>query len=127
MNDQFEFGFGDEDPPRRFNFQPPSARPSDPETSHEAAHDAEFHASKGRLLVLFYLNKYGPLTDFELARLTAWQQTSIGKRRHECMEAGLVEVLRNGEDVVKRPAPSGSNARVWKLTDKGREYWNGMD
>ena len=119
MNDQFELPFGDDKPPK---FQPPIARGSDPETSHEAAHDAEFHASEGRMKVLRYLKQCGPLTDFELAEFTGWQQTSIGKRRHECMMAGLVEVLMQGEEVVKRPAPSGSSARVWKLTTAGEQY-----
>lgn len=108
----------DDDDLFSFDFTKPTARASDPETSHEAAEDASFHASYGRRLVLQALS-VRPMTDFELAELTGWQQTSIGKRRHECMEAGLVCVLKEGEDkVAKRPAPSGSMARVWRLTDK---------
>lgn len=98
-------------------FQEPLARGTDPQTSHDAAADAKLKASKGRLLVLNTLKERGPLTDFELAHYTGWQQTSIGKRRGECMAAGLVE-----PEEVKRTTPSGSWARVWGLTQAGYRY-----
>jgi predicted transcriptional regulator len=104
-------------------FNEPNARDSDPETSHEAAEDAKFKASKHRLLALTTLRRFGPLTDFELASRTGIQQTSIGKRRKECQDAGLVAGLvdANGQK-VKRPAPSGSSALVWTLTQEGITY-----
>jgi predicted transcriptional regulator len=104
-------------------FNEPNARDSDPETSHEAAEDAKFKASKHRLLALTTLRRFGPLTDFELASRTGIQQTSIGKRRKECQDAGLVTGLvdANGQK-VKRPAPSGSSALVWTLTQEGITY-----
>lgn len=104
------------------SWQPPLARRSDPETSFEAANDASFRASNGRMLVLKHLAVL-PMTDFELATATGTQQTSIGKRRGECMNNGLVRVsLDHRGDVVKRKTPSGSLARVWELTEDGKTY-----
>jgi predicted transcriptional regulator len=105
------------------DFNDPNARNTDPETSHGAAEDATFKASKHRVLALKTLHRFGPLTDFELAFRTGLQQTSIGKRRKECQDAGLVTTLLgvNGEK-VKRPAPSGSSALVWTLTAEGNLY-----
>ena len=73
------------------SFPPPMARQTDPDTSHAAAADATINASAGRLAALRVLYGYGPMTDFGLARHTGLQQTSIGKRRGECVTAGLVE------------------------------------
>ena len=61
-------------------FQHPVARLSDPETSHQAAHDAEFHASKGRIAALRAL-ALRPMTDYELEKETGRQKNSIAKRR----------------------------------------------
>jgi predicted transcriptional regulator len=104
-------------------FNEPNARSTDPETSHGAAEDASFRASKHRVLALKTLDRFGPLTDFELASRTGLQQTSIGKRRKECQDAGLVANLFTPEGTkAKRPAPSGSNALVWTLTPEGILY-----
>jgi hypothetical protein len=105
------------------DFNQPNARSTDPETSHEAAKDAAFRATEHCVLALKMLHRFGPLTDFELASRTGLQQTSIGKRRKDCQDAGLVTGLckENGEK-VKRPAPSGSSALVWTLTDKGNTW-----
>jgi DNA-binding transcriptional ArsR family regulator len=104
-------------------FNLPLARNSDPETSHAAAADVAFRASAHRLMALHALDRYGALTDYELADRTGLQQNSIGKRRKDCQDAGLVAVLKDEEgNNVKRPAPSGSKALVWTLTEKGRQY-----
>src|SRR5258705_9531081 len=89
-------------------FQAPTSRPSDPETSHDAAHDAAFHASKGRLLALY-----------ELEAFTGWQKNSIGKRRLDCQRAGLVELVVVDGVKQRRPGPSGSDCFVWQLSSKG--------
>lgn len=101
-------------------FGAPVARNTDPETSHEAAKDAGKTSEIGRYLVLKNLAE-GALTDFELADRTGWQQTSIGKRRGECVELGLVVVYLDMKtsEPLKRKTPSGSMARVWGLTPKG--------
>lgn len=105
------------------DWQPPAARHSDPETSQMAADRAALGASYGRLQVLGHL-LCGPLTDFELAEKTGRQQTSCGKRRGECVDHGLVAPVFDAQGAaVKRPAPSGSLARVWAITDEGREFY----
>jgi hypothetical protein len=55
------------------------------------------------------------LTDFELAALMSRQQTSVGKRRGELRDLGLIE-----DSNTARPAPSGALAIVWRLTEAGR-------
>jgi len=85
------------------------ARATDPDTSHEAARDAAPTAQTNRALALRILRDYpGGLTDFELAEITGLQQTSIGKRRGELRDAGLVY-----DTGRRRPSPSGSRAIVW--------------
>lgn len=110
-----------------FNFDDPTARRSDPETSHQAARDASFNASMGRVLALRALRNYGPLTDYDLERITGWQKNSIGKRRLDCGRAGLVAVQTLEGVVQKRPGPSGSMCRIWKLTKKGLDYIETLD
>lgn len=68
----------------------PTARRTDPATSHQAADRAAGHAQADRERVLALLAERGPLTDFELAALTGRKQTSIGVRRGELVKAGLV-------------------------------------
>jgi DNA-binding MarR family transcriptional regulator len=102
-------------------FPEPVARNTDPDTSHDAAKDATFSASKHRRLALFALYDHGPLTDYELADVTGLQQNSIGKRRGDCAWAGLVEKFVIAGVVQKRPAPSGSLSIVWTLTPKGEK------
>jgi DNA-binding transcriptional ArsR family regulator len=88
----------------------PVARATDPGTSWSAARDAEPNAGTNRELALRLLREHpGGLTDFELAERTGLQQTSIGKRRGELRDAGLVR--DSGE---RRRAPSGSLAIVWQ-------------
>jgi hypothetical protein len=88
-----------------------SARFTDPETSRRAAADAARSAATHRTRALETLRAHhGGLTDFELAALLGVAQTSIGKRRGELRDAGLVE-----DSGVRRPAPSGSAAIVWRI------------
>lgn len=98
-------------------------RKSDPDTSAMAAVDAAKAASRGRVIALRALQDHwlNGLTDFELAEVTGWQQTSIGKRRGECVSQGWVE--NSGE---KRAAPSGSLAIVWRITEAGLNYLTGI-
>jgi len=104
-------------------FKDPMSRNSDPDTSHQAASEAKFRASRHRILALKTLKRFGPLTDYELAARTGLQQNSIGKRRKECQDAGLIAGLMDADgNNVKRPAPSGSKALVWALTKEGDAY-----
>lgn len=96
----------------------PVARTTDPPTSHQAAAHAATKAGTMRALALRALvqaGEYG-LTDFELARVTDSQQTSIGKRRGELVRMGYVEATG-----TTRPAPSGLPAMVWRVTAAGRQ------
>lgn len=94
----------------------PVARNSDPETSHQAAAAAALRAGTDRALALRALTRAGDrgLTDFELEGKTGIKQTSIGKRRGELVRSGYVEFAG-----MKRPAPSGSPAMVWRITERG--------
>jgi len=85
-------------------------RSTDPDTSIAAASSVMTEIGKSK--VLKALQKYpNGLTDFELADETGWQQTSIGKRRGELRDVGLV--IDSG---YRKPAPSGRMAIVWCLT-----------
>ena len=96
--------------PDQLTFPEPTARATDPGTSWAAARDAKPTASAGRALALQLLREHpGGLTDFELAALSGMQQTSIGKRRGELRDAGLVRATDR-----RRPSPSGSAAIVWE-------------
>jgi hypothetical protein len=93
----------------------PLARRTDPETSHGAADRMAPLARADRVKVL--LAHYGRpcgLTDFELAASLERQQTSVGKRRGELRDAGYIEATE-----IRRPAPSGSAAIVWRITEAG--------
>lgn len=94
----------------------PVARSTDPETSHMAAADAKRAAPAFRTRCLLALAAAGPggLTDFELADDVESIQTSAGKRRHELCDAGMVEFAWE-----HRPSPTGSKARVWRVTSAG--------
>jgi predicted transcriptional regulator len=98
-----------------FDYVAPGARNTDPSTSHLAA--AEHRALRGKdrrdVLRLHALNPAG-LTDFELASRMGRQQTSVGKRRGELRDLGLIE-----DSNLRRRAPSQSQAIVWKITPRG--------
>ena len=110
----------------QIKFEGPVAGADDLETSWEAAHDAEFHASESRIAALKALYRLGPMTDYELAKATGYQQNSIGKRRLDCQRAGLIEMLVSQGQKIRRLAPSGSSCFVWKLTGTGEEYVRGL-
>lgn len=94
----------------------PAARATDPATSHQAAdrHPLLRRSDRRQALLALFRARDG-LTDFELGAAIERQQTSAGKRRGELRDAGLVAPTE-----LRRPAPSGSPAIVWQLTDDGR-------
>lgn len=99
-----------------FDFETPTARATDPRTSHEAAASVRPRAGSSRARALVALAAAGTsgLTDFELADRTGVPQTSIGVRRKELTRAGLVEPTE-----LRRPSPSGTPALVWVITPLG--------
>lgn len=97
-------------------FDEPIARASDPITSHQAAAATAPRAgtTRARALVALAAAGHRGLTDFELAARTGLGQTSVGVRRKELRDAGLVEATDE-----RRPSPSGTPALVWRITDPG--------
>jgi hypothetical protein len=92
------------------------ARASDPDTSHQAASENGKRAANDRRAVLeFHRAHPEGTTDFEMSALLARQQTSLGKRRGELRDLGLIE-----DTGLRRPAPSGALAAVWRITEAGR-------
>lgn len=104
------------DSPRHLDPEPPAIRALDGDTSIEAAARSRVRAGTDRHRVLLALAAAGDrgLTDFELETQTGIKQTSCGKRRKELVDAGLVERTDD-----RRPAPSGSQAIVWRITPAG--------
>lgn len=90
-------------------------------THRRADHPTAIDASKiprntDRALVLDAHQQHpGGLTDFELAALLGRQQTSVGKRRGELVNAGLIIATTR-----RRKSPSGSPAIVWQITPAGQ-------
>lgn len=104
-------------------WEQPGARNRDPSTALDAANSAAKWAHKGRLDVLIALYER-PMTDHELGAKLGRPQTSAGKRRGECRDAGYVEIALDGKgNEVKRPSPTGSLALVWQLTAAGRAFF----
>jgi hypothetical protein len=109
----------------------PSARGTDPVTSHQAAGVAARGAAGDRLVVLRLLGAHpAGLTDFELAGLAprdargrARQQTSLGKRRGELVHQGLVAAAPGPDNW--RAATTGAKAMVWRITRTGRDVLAG--
>jgi hypothetical protein len=108
-----------------FDFIPRrEARATDDVTSVMAAERAAGHVSLGRMLALklHYENPEG-LTDFELAKLSGWQQTSIGKRRGDLMNPKYFPTPLVEKTGLTRPSPSGSPARVYRITETGINFY----
>jgi len=108
------------------------ARNTDPETSHEAA-DSIADLTARQREVLYVMSKYrvGKVADHVLVEdhvlRTEQSPQSIRSRRAELVKAGLVDraelvkagLVEHTGDYVK--TVSGRRARVWAVTDKGRE------
>jgi len=91
-------------------FPRPVARRTDPGTSWAAARLTEPRAGTNRARALAVLREHPDgLTDYELADLTGLQQNSVGKRRGELRDVGLVRATN-----LQRRAPSGAWAIVWQ-------------
>lgn len=89
-----------------------NARNTDPDTSHSAA----LAARRDRYAEVLAVLACGPASDFDLARATGIKQTSIGKRRGELRDWGLV-----AEHDQLGVSDTGSPCIRWTLTDLGRE------
>lgn len=95
---------------------PGAARADDPDTSWLAAMSRlDGKTTDRRLVLLVHDANPDGITDFELALITKRQQTSVGKRRGELRDVGLIEATEE-----RRDSPSGSSAIVWRITALGR-------
>lgn len=101
------------DEPEQFVIQ--NTRRLDHETNVAAAERAYKNVTRHRAIALTaHFEHPAGLTDFELAALVHISQPSIGKRRLDLERDGLIEFAEE-----TRPAPSGSPARVYRITAKG--------
>lgn len=106
----------------------PLYRPTDPDTSRDAAVLALETAETLRDRCLQALRAAGEhgLTDFETAAIVGRQQTSTGKRRLELERAGLVapRLVIDPKTLAlipdRRPTPSGATAIVWVAVEHQR-------
>lgn len=89
-------------------------RATDPDTSRTAARSARVRDGQRKVLDALAVAGGAGLTDFELADRTGVKQTSIGKRRGELRDAGLV--VDSGR---RRPSDTGRPAIVWTLKAAG--------
>lgn len=95
-----------------------AARATDNVTSVMAAERVAAHVGAGQMLALkaFAERPGESLDDFQLAEITGWRQTSIGKRRVELERAGLVVRTE------RRLSPSrltGSVVQAYRITEAG--------
>lgn len=101
-------------------------RTGDLDTAESAAVIALTSVADGRQKALDALASVYPdgLSDFDLADITGTQQTSIGKRRGELVDAGFVERHRDEfGQWARHTTPTGSPCSVWSLTDTGITAW----
>lgn len=108
-----------------FDFNPrEAARATDDVTSVMAAEEAGKNIAYTRMLALrFHYEHSDGLTDFELAELSGYQQTSIGKRRGDLMNSKYFPIPLIEKTDETRPAPSGRAARVYRITDAGLTFY----
>lgn len=87
---------------------PPTARPTDPETSKEAGRQAH---GKLRQQVLAVLREAGEdgLTDFEVSQKLDILRGTASKRRSELGHQGFVQATNR-----RRKTDTGSSAIVWQ-------------
>ena len=94
----------------------PRARRTDPPESHAAAASVR-NVTEAQTAVLELLDRFGPLTDLELAMRHADEATDpvspsgLRTRRAELTEAGLVH-----DTLERRESPSGRLCAVWAKT-----------
>lgn len=94
----------------------PLARSTDPDTSRNAARPDRLTGNQRFVLSRLAVNGPDGLTDFDYSPVL--QQTSAGKRRLELERAGLCEYAG-----TTRLSPSGTPARVYRITTAGLALW----
>jgi len=93
---------------------PARARSTDPETSHEAAAQADtFRSVKA---VFDSLGQYGPLADFELVSLMHSLGYAFSPERIRTARNSLTKVGKIEHTGYYRLTPTNRRARVWAVT-----------
>lgn len=106
-----------------FDGAKPRARKTDPKTSHQAAYDAKRKFSQNMRTVLVLLFTRGPLTDYDLQRITGKQKNSIGKRRTDLCHLGYAaEFKRFGVGQTKQSPVSRSECTLWRPSGWGAQW-----
>ena len=98
-----------------------ASRRDDPETSHQAGQNPKFMPGRNSMayfvltLHLFHIG----MTDEDLANLARNRvyDASHRKRRSDLTKAGYLE-----DSGDRRKTKTGSDAIVWRITQKGRDY-----
>ena len=87
------------------------ARPTDPQTSHDAGRSVS--RSAGQQEVLDILRAHGPLADFEIRGLASasLSDSRVRTARSELVRHGLV---RRAD--IDRRTPTGRRCQVWEAT-----------
>lgn len=95
----------------------PTARTTDPETSHLAKHDTKRGGAQTMQLVVAALLAHPDgLTDFEISGLIERDKGSTAKRRLDALRLGLIHPT-----ALTRPTATGSQSVVWQATQAARE------
>ncbi len=107
--------------PPHYVLDTPTARRSDPITSHQAAAAQTPAKVRTEHLLVLELLQWEPLSDFELAARASQalgrivKQTSLGVRRGELCKIGLV-----ADSGTKGTSDTGSPCIRWALTHSGQ-------
>lgn len=107
-----ETGIEDLDLPR------PVARSTDPDTSHAAADSVSDETIRTSYMRILGVLNNEDRTDEEIAQILQGWPTLSGLRTRRCEMVRLGLVTWSGE---KRTLKSGRKARVWAITDLGRQ------
>lgn len=95
----------------------PTARATDPTTSHLAKCDTKAGgALTMRLVVAALLAHPDGLTDFEISGLIERDKGSTAKRRLDALRLGFIQPT-----AFTRPTATGSQSVVWQATQAARE------
>jgi len=115
---------GDDDDDYGRNYPNIHARNSDPDTSHEAVPDAATITRQCTQVLRVYRAYNRPMTDHDAYRL-AGLIVALNGARQRCTDLRHLKMIRRTGD--RGPTPSGKSGYLCEITDKGREYLEGLD
>jgi hypothetical protein len=97
-----------------FDWVSEHVRPTDPETSRNAARDTQFRAPSNKLKILRVLSRQGPMTPDEVMHV-------LGADYHQRF-SDLANIDHMISDTgLERPSDRGCNMIVWAINEKGRQ------